>query len=370
VPAGGIALIAAASAWAAAPLEAGANRIGATFVGADASVLGGVDTWTDGGGAGLMGQLSLGGSWTRGAWARAARVGSWVEAVPGAAFDGHLGALQLRHRSGLGLVAVGTGSVSVGWGQGAALASADAPIGALTVTGSAGPVGRGGWGGAGAGGMGSAGLSVAHGWLRPALELRGTAWAVGALPALAQAALSVRVQPLEALALTPSASVLATGAGQAVPVAGLPAGGSQVARVGLGAELALGRTIRVLADAAWEAGPGYQRAVAFGGLAAQLGRVRSTGCAGVAAGTVVFRLPAPGANEVAVSGSFTGWAPQPMARDGDAWLIGLPLSAGTYEYVYLVDGVALVPPEAALTRPDGWGGTNGVLEVTAGPCER
>lgn len=365
-----VALVALAcgAAGAATPLEAGGTRIGTRYLGADASVLAGVDRWTGGGGPAVLTQVGLGGSWSRGGWASAVRAGSWLEVVPRSAFDGHLAAAHLQHRSGFGAVVTGSGSVSVGWGQGSALAAASATLGPLSASVSAGPVGRGGLGGEGAGGMGAVEVAVGRGAVRPALEVRGTAWALGALPHLAQAAGWVQVQPVGSLVVTPSASVIATGAGPQTPVAGLPPGEALVGRVGLAAEIGLGRTLRLQADGAWEGGPGYQRAVVFGGVGARLGRIRTRGCAAVAAGTVVLRLVAPAAAEVAVAGSFNGWAPAQMVRQGGAWTVAVPLGPGIYEYVYLVDGEAVVPPEAALTRPDGWGGTNGVIEVAEDPC--
>ncbi len=53
-----------------------------------------------------------------------------------------------------------------------------------------------------------------------------------------------------------------------------------------------------------------------------------------------------------------------MSRDdrGD-WRVELTLPAGIYEYIYLIDGQPLTPPEATRRQDDGFGGENGVLVV-------
>ncbi len=97
------------------------------------------------------------------------------------------------------------------------------------------------------------------------------------------------------------------------------------------------------------------------------------------AGTVVFiegepvllRLHAPGAKSVSVAGTFNGWNPSasPLENSEDGWWeIALTLVKGTYEFLYVVDGVPMVPPEAARTVADGFGGNNGVLEII--PAQR
>ena len=79
-----------------------------------------------------------------------------------------------------------------------------------------------------------------------------------------------------------------------------------------------------------------------------------------------FRVRAAGASTVALAGSFNGWVPEALHRsdaDPDVWELDRRLPAGTHEYVYLVDGRPLVPPEAARRVDDGLGGENGVLDV-------
>lgn len=82
------------------------------------------------------------------------------------------------------------------------------------------------------------------------------------------------------------------------------------------------------------------------------------------AGTVRLRVQAPGARIVTVAGSFNGWEAAPLKPAGGGWWeIDVALDPGSYEYVYVIDGVATTPPEAAVTVDDGFGGRNGLLEV-------
>jgi hypothetical protein len=79
-----------------------------------------------------------------------------------------------------------------------------------------------------------------------------------------------------------------------------------------------------------------------------------------------FRLHAPAAGSVAVVGDFNGWDPgqDPLQAVGDGWWeLFLPLDPGSYQYLYLVDGKTVVPPESRVTVDDGFGGRNGLIEV-------
>ncbi len=82
-----------------------------------------------------------------------------------------------------------------------------------------------------------------------------------------------------------------------------------------------------------------------------------------------FRYRAPGAGRVALVGGFNGWNPgrTPLAGpDGDGiWEVTLPVEAGTWRYAFVVDGDWKTPPDAPRYEDDGFGGTNGVLEVPA-----
>lgn len=99
------------------------------------------------------------------------------------------------------------------------------------------------------------------------------------------------------------------------------------------------------------------------GVEVHVGRI---GAPAVAPGLPSFRVRAVGAGAVAVAGSFNGWVPEALHRsaaDPDVWELDRLLPPGTHEYVYLVDGRPLVPPEAARRVDDGLGGENGVLDV-------
>jgi hypothetical protein len=83
-------------------------------------------------------------------------------------------------------------------------------------------------------------------------------------------------------------------------------------------------------------------------------------------GNVHLRLEAPDARVVSVAGEFNDWSPvvHPLRRGVDGWWeIYLDLEPGVYEYVYVVDGKWITPPESQVTVNDGFGGSNGILEV-------
>ena len=86
------------------------------------------------------------------------------------------------------------------------------------------------------------------------------------------------------------------------------------------------------------------------------------------AGGVRFALLAPEAKQVSLVGSFNGWAGeanQMKMRNGTGlWTVDVPLRAGEYTFMYLVDGKRWVtPPMAEDFVMDGFGQTNGVLIV-------
>jgi hypothetical protein len=81
---------------------------------------------------------------------------------------------------------------------------------------------------------------------------------------------------------------------------------------------------------------------------------------------VPFRIYAPDAKSVAVVGSFNNWNPNAnplLMSDNGWWESGVTLEPGAYEYLYMVDGKLVVPPEAERTTDDGFGGRNGILEI-------
>ena len=81
---------------------------------------------------------------------------------------------------------------------------------------------------------------------------------------------------------------------------------------------------------------------------------------------ILFRIHAPGVKSVALVGTFNNWNPKAnLLRMSDAgwWETDLALKTGTHEYLYLVDGKPIIPPEANRTVADGFGGRNGVVEI-------
>lgn len=83
---------------------------------------------------------------------------------------------------------------------------------------------------------------------------------------------------------------------------------------------------------------------------------------------VRFVIAVPGARSVALVGDFNGWNPvsTPLASDaaGRVWTVSLPLSAGTYQYAFVVDGrVWMADPTAAVKLEDEFGAPSSVLTV-------
>ncbi len=71
---------------------------------------------------------------------------------------------------------------------------------------------------------------------------------------------------------------------------------------------------------------------------------------------------------VTVAGSFNGWNAHglPMQKNGAVWTMNLVLPPGAYEYMFVEDGKRWVTdPLAPLTRDDGFGNRNAVLELGA-----
>ena len=69
---------------------------------------------------------------------------------------------------------------------------------------------------------------------------------------------------------------------------------------------------------------------------------------------------------VSVAGSFNGWDPAaaPLQKQDGVWTIMLVLPPGEHEYMLIEDGRRWVTdPAAPVTRDDGFGNANGVLEV-------
>ena len=77
-------------------------------------------------------------------------------------------------------------------------------------------------------------------------------------------------------------------------------------------------------------------------------------------------LHAPGAAEVQVAGDFNGWDPSlhslVVTSDG-TYQTTLLLDPGQHEYMFVVDGEWVTDPSATVTRDDGFGNLNAVLEI-------
>ncbi len=74
----------------------------------------------------------------------------------------------------------------------------------------------------------------------------------------------------------------------------------------------------------------------------------------------------PTATAVAIAGTFNDWHPEttPMVDMGQGrWLKELVLPAGTYEYLFVVEGQWLADPLAPATIPNPFGGVNSVVTV-------
>jgi 1,4-alpha-glucan branching enzyme len=71
--------------------------------------------------------------------------------------------------------------------------------------------------------------------------------------------------------------------------------------------------------------------------------------------TISFQCKAPLARSVCLVGDFNGWNPAapPMDRQSDgSWILQLFLSDGHHHYQFLVDGVAMLDPEAMFVQSD------------------
>ena len=95
------------------------------------------------------------------------------------------------------------------------------------------------------------------------------------------------------------------------------------------------------------------------------GEERSLGSSQTEDGTV-FRYNAPQASTVMVVGDFNAWKPGKdlLHKTGDGWWqLVQKIPPGIYQYVYLVDGKMVTPPESSITVDDGFGNRNGWFEV-------
>ncbi len=85
---------------------------------------------------------------------------------------------------------------------------------------------------------------------------------------------------------------------------------------------------------------------------------------------VRFAVRAPGANQVALVGTFNGWEKDAtllsaMTADG-VWTISLRLPPGRHEYAFIVDGKRWVIDPLAATISDDFGTETSVIRVRGG----
>ena len=189
------------------------------------------------------------------------------------------------------------------------------------------------------------------------------AWAGADVPALtAQGGAYVTGLALPAVRLTGAVGGRGSTASASVSAswAGLPAAGSsELWAFGRGTWSPRG-PVALVAEVGTIVDPtGATEATGWltGGVEARVGRI---GVFDRPRPMAPFRLRAPDAATVAVAGSFNGWVAEPLSRaPGDVWELDRPIPAGTWEYVYIVDGKVVVPPEATRRVPDGLGGKAG-----------
>ena len=104
------------------------------------------------------------------------------------------------------------------------------------------------------------------------------------------------------------------------------------------------------------------------GVTRRIGRPRPMSLSGpVNAGTVVIRVAArdvPG-DALMIAGDFNAWQPVPMRREGEAWVVRLPLAAGVYHCAFRsATGAWFVPESVGSRRDDGFGGHIAILVVS------
>ena len=79
---------------------------------------------------------------------------------------------------------------------------------------------------------------------------------------------------------------------------------------------------------------------------------------------VRFVLYAPGANQVALAGTFNQWnqAATPLVRSDGVWTVTVALPVGQHQYAFVVDGRWVADPSAPAVG-DGFGRRNSVIAV-------
>ena len=78
---------------------------------------------------------------------------------------------------------------------------------------------------------------------------------------------------------------------------------------------------------------------------------------------VQFRIEVPGAADVALAGSFSGWRAEHHLTEvaPGVWSIMLPLSPGVHDYAFVIDGERMIVDPYAPVVADPFGGSNSRL---------
>ncbi|MFA6379349.1 MAG: glycogen-binding domain-containing protein [Candidatus Omnitrophota bacterium] len=94
----------------------------------------------------------------------------------------------------------------------------------------------------------------------------------------------------------------------------------------------------------------------------------ATSCCGPKAKKITFQLSAANATSVLLTGDFNAWSQAGLKMKKEkngVWKTDLELSAGRYEYKFVVDGKWWTDPANKHTAVNSFGDTNSVIEVAA-----
>ncbi|MEY4384863.1 MAG: hypothetical protein RLY20_146 [Verrucomicrobiota bacterium] len=77
-----------------------------------------------------------------------------------------------------------------------------------------------------------------------------------------------------------------------------------------------------------------------------------------------LEIARPGAQSVAVAGTFNAWQPEQIKAAGNgSFAKELAIAPGRYEYMFVVDGQWVADPNAKEFTPNPFGGQNSVLVI-------
>ena len=86
--------------------------------------------------------------------------------------------------------------------------------------------------------------------------------------------------------------------------------------------------------------------------------------------TVSIQIPQKNYKEVLVKGEFSNWQLQPLKLANAQWTYITTVPPGNHQYVLVIDGVEMPDPTNDATTPNGFGGTNSLLQVPTYKTER